>query len=839
MGLHGGESIPARGLRERISRAIAPFEERAESRWEWPGRRALEFSTFILILLGLCALALIPQAPRAVALGTALLLIPGAIVSRQPQSKAYSRAWNVATLLFMALAMGFTRWTLDSALQTLANLCCFLYIQKAFNFRTPRSCFHTWIITIIVFLPAPLAMSTPSIVYGLLLISLFWVSLWHLGALAWSADSRPNPRRPPRGLAGKLAAFDMKPSEAAAGQEADGLDRSVQLRPGGLPLPFVAPYLRVGLAGIALTALAFFLMPRPLFPPGGWDSESEQQARDRKSLLTGFTDQIDLDQLSSLRPNPAVALRLSGSPMLRRESIRLRATTLDYFDGFRWHGSRMSSTAIRLKRHTTSPEYRLSEAAFAAEGGAPRGKIERILVRAVDFPFPIVPTLPGVVGVEGIAGDLILRPDYSLETGGREEPKAYALYVRRDENYASGASAEPRDPSQSRTSAEPHDPGQSSASAEPRDLSQSSASAEPHDPNALAAPGQQSGPTADHLRLPRLLEGTWLSDLAARVTESADTDLQKARRIEIFLKREGQYDTDLSQYASLSGSQTVKEFLVSRHPRGHCELFATGMVLLARQAGLPSRIVTGFLGGDFEEASQSLLVRYCHAHAWVEVWIAGRGWMTFDPTPSAPLVNISDRIPFSHLRTWSEKVLTGWRRLVTEDENSARRQALAWVGDRLEQVFGPLGSHGTHGFWGQIAQGLHDPFTRKLAVILLAANALAIWGWSRARRRFALWRGGKGARDRRAMADRGTLDALWRVLASAVGGRAILDAPRGATLAEFLETEARRRGLPASAYAKALEMYQIRRFGGKEWSQNEERDFQREIERIRAVTNVG
>jgi transglutaminase-like putative cysteine protease len=69
---------------------------------------------------------------------------------------------------------------------------------------------------------------------------------------------------------------------------------------------------------------------------------------------------------------------------------------------------------------------------------------------------------------------------------------------------------------------------------------------------------------------------------------------------------------------------------------GHCEHFATAMVMVLRALDVPSRVVTGFLRGEANDVGNFEVVRREDAHAWVEVFEQRRGWLTFDPTPSAP-----------------------------------------------------------------------------------------------------------------------------------------------------------------------------------------------------------
>jgi transglutaminase-like putative cysteine protease len=71
-----------------------------------------------------------------------------------------------------------------------------------------------------------------------------------------------------------------------------------------------------------------------------------------------------------------------------------------------------------------------------------------------------------------------------------------------------------------------------------------------------------------------------------------------------------------------------------RVKRGYCMYFATAMVMLLRHEGIPARFVEGFLPGERE--GSHVTVRTHEAHAWVEVFFPGSGWVTFDPTPSPP-----------------------------------------------------------------------------------------------------------------------------------------------------------------------------------------------------------
>jgi transglutaminase-like putative cysteine protease len=75
----------------------------------------------------------------------------------------------------------------------------------------------------------------------------------------------------------------------------------------------------------------------------------------------------------------------------------------------------------------------------------------------------------------------------------------------------------------------------------------------------------------------------------------------------------------------------MDEFLFETR-RGFCEHYASAFTLVMRAAGVPARVVTGYQGGEFNPIGGYLIVRQSDAHAWAEIWVAGRGWLRVDPT---------------------------------------------------------------------------------------------------------------------------------------------------------------------------------------------------------------
>ena len=126
----------------------------------------------------------------------------------------------------------------------------------------------------------------------------------------------------------------------------------------------------------------------------------------------------------------------------------------------------------------------------------------------------------------------------------------------------------------------------------------------------------------------------------------------------------------------LLGKHGVDDFLFTTQA-GFCEHYAGSFVVLMRAMGIPARVVTGYQGGtrDGADGSPSLTVRQSDAHAWSEVWLAGRGWVRVDPTSAvAPLRtqrNLDAALPAA------ASPLTAWRALAGLDGGATGALA-AW-----------------------------------------------------------------------------------------------------------------------------------------------------------------
>ena len=175
-----------------------------------------------------------------------------------------------------------------------------------------------------------------------------------------------------------------------------------------------------------------------------------------------------------------------------------------------------------------------------------------------------------------------------------------------------------------------------------------------------------------------------IAGLAHTVTAGATGDLERARLIERHLRTAYGYTLELPDHEV---ANPIAYFLFTRR-KGHCEYFASAMAVMLRSIGIPSRLATGFQSGVYNPVSDLWLIRASDAHSWVEAWIPGRGWSTFDPTPPDPSPNRFALL--TQMSLYLDAAETFWREwVVTYDlsrqgtlayrmEQGARRMGIRW-----------------------------------------------------------------------------------------------------------------------------------------------------------------
>jgi transglutaminase-like putative cysteine protease/uncharacterized membrane protein len=346
-----------------------------------------------------------------------------------------------------------------------------------------------------------------------------------------------------------------------------------------------APRLRSLPIFSAFALLAILLLATPLFLAMPRVSRGfSRSGLLRGETLSGFSDSVRLGEVAQVKLNPQVVMRVRVR-FLRgqgQKTLRWRGVTLDHYDGQTWNYTGQKPVFLRK----TMDGFRLSEDEWRYGDTEQRFFVEPLNINTV-FAAP-QPWL--IVGLPELARD---QGD-GLWTAPHDYYKLdYTVLSDTDE-------------------------------VSDFELSQENSRIYPSDIQRR------------YLQLPEDHDQR-IDQLAAEVTRGATTQIQIARMIESHLRTSYSYSLDLRRVES---GDPVADFLFNTR-EGHCEYFASAMVLMLRSRRVPARLVNGFQMGEYNEAADVYTVRQSDAHSWVEVYFhrpdRGGVWVAFDPTPAAGL----------------------------------------------------------------------------------------------------------------------------------------------------------------------------------------------------------
>ena len=344
----------------------------------------------------------------------------------------------------------------------------------------------------------------------------------------------------------------------------------------------------VAISALAVGMVIFFLIPR--FTTGYLSALNLQP-----NLMTGFSDNSTLGDIGRIQQNTSVVMRIrvDGDPAVAQD-VHWRGIVLTNFDGHRWFTPQHDERVIAS---TGEGEYWLAPLALPSGRSIPLRYTVLMEPVATDAIF----IAPRAQMLQGRFQNEISR------TGG---PPRHG-YLLQD---MTGSIFNP-----ARNNSKIRYEGVSDlAVATPPDL-RDDAAAYP-EPIRLA-----------YLQLPPL--DRRIKNLADQITAGSRNPYDKAANIQRYLITRYGYTLDLS---GTHGEDPLADFLFVRRA-GHCEYFASAMTVMLRAEGIPARYVTGFSPGEYNDIGGDYIIRQSDAHAWVEVYFPGYGWITFDPTPPGNL----------------------------------------------------------------------------------------------------------------------------------------------------------------------------------------------------------
>jgi len=368
--------------------------------------------------------------------------------------------------------------------------------------------------------------------------------------------------------------------------------------------------LGVSLGAIFCGTVLFFVFPRI---SAGYLGKTSFNP----TLLSGFTDQVELGQIGEIKKSAAVVMRVETGKPIDYPALRWRGNALANFDGRRWTAGERGAETLLANAEGWIPLRERPKA------GELRGEI-------LQFTVLQEPMASDALFVPGNA--LALRGNFTGEAGGVSHRRTY---IYRD---AGGSLS---------------NPFHNYVAIRYTGLSQ----LPPPDRARLQAAGTDypADISEKYLQLPAEIDQR-IAALAQSSTARASTPYDKAAALENFLKTKYAYTLNL---AGNPGKDPLAHFLFETRA-GHCEYFASAMTVMLRTLGIPSREVNGFLPGEYNDLGGDYIVRASDAHSWVEAYFPGNGWIVFDPTPAAPAASMSLFTRISQFADWAELTWNDW-----------------------------------------------------------------------------------------------------------------------------------------------------------------------------------
>ena len=434
---------------------------------------------------------------------------------------------------------------------------------------------------------------------------------------------------------------------------------------------------------IVILALPFFLIaPRTA-------SSALRRGGDGVSGFIGFSDTVTLGQIGQLKRNDEIFMRVRidefGSVPPAR--LRWRGVALDSFTGKAW---KKSAVAERLeKKESDSGLFQLGTTASLAHLTT-----QTFFMEPVDT--PILFGSPRVVAVRGNLPFVRVDSEGAVQTRAHDQERVvYRVYS---------------------------------------DTTEPSATALRNDRL------QYLVESARYLELPANLDPR-IRTLTRDVIQQSEarTWYDAVHAVESHLRDNYGYSLEMKA----SGADPLADFLFNLK-QGHCEYFATAMAVMLRTQGVATRLVNGFLPGEFNEASGAFTVRQSDAHSWVEVYFPEtKSWVTFDPTPPAGRAATTRTGFAGMLSKYSEALELMWFQYVVGYDKQEQRSLVTSARNKLFDL-----QRGSVNKFAQaraalpalikpILVGAASLFALMAAVLL--TRRVRKFGW---RRGLRVWRGG-------------------------------------------------------------------------------------------------
>lgn len=565
--------------------------------------KKLKWGVYLCAVAGFLSLGVLPGYSRLLMLGFLLALIPGWFISQKVTLiPHYSRAWNIASLLFLVFTSLLMFFGDLEVHLIFAYQISFLQVAKSFTAGKTRDGLWMWLFAFLMFVIS--AITTTEAFYPFLLVFFLFCTFY---TFFWMSVRRERDQLQDfRKQSTDSGRFHVIQHEKDIVSQA-GLFASY---------PAWKKYRRAlnlySIICVILTAMIFLLFPRlgsKKYGPGGFYRGNNVS----NMALTGFAGGIHLGSLRNIAMDhtPVMDVKIKGG-LSGETNLYLKGAVFNIFKDQSWTKSRSllkyEAFQVDPKSHSVEfSEYKLSDSPVIEQ-----------TVQYLKFPTRHL----------FVIGDLIKLGD--LDPGFFDViygDKAGSYFLKKSNITKYKAWSR-------RTSFSPV--------------------------GSYGAPDLSKEEIESYLNFPDELDRGKIKTLAERIIGRAASEYEKASRIESYLYNEYDYTT---RVGVLRGDSPVEDFLFTVKS-GHCELFATSMIMLLRSLDVPCRLVVGFHGGEYKAVENRYLIRQSDAHSWVEVLDPKKGWRLFDPTPSGPMTVYSGRLYFKKLSDFLSRISRGWQEFV-------------------------------------------------------------------------------------------------------------------------------------------------------------------------------
>jgi transglutaminase-like putative cysteine protease len=549
------------------------------------------------------------------------------------REKWYSNLWNVATLA----AFGWTIVDLlrGEGINAGVRFLCFLLVNKLWNRRASRDYLHAYV-TSFLMLVAGAALSS-DLTYAGCFVAYVVFATWTLTLFHLRREMEEN--------------YLLKHSDGAQSERVE-VERILNSRRivGG---SFLLATSVVSVLIFVCATLVFFMIPRIGF---GFFLSHGRNGR----ATVGFSERVDLGEYGLIKDNPQVVMRIELPAGPPAEPLHLRGVSFDRYQDGHWSRTDKVQT-LPLRRFGSqwivgiaqgeriSPKKLKSLLAHAYE--------QRVYLDPLDTPVLFGAAQPTVFEV---APSLTANP-IELEARGPDE----VLAMERHLDMATGRVYGVERKTGLRYTV----------------YSDDSRPPEAELAKILDGPTVRGPDLAPYLTLPADMPQR-VTELARKLTDNVSGPYNKARVIERYLQTRLKYTLDLKRDAHY---EPLEDFLFVQKA-GHCAYFASAMAVMLRVVGVPTRSVNGFLAHEWNGYGHYLAVRQRDAHSWVEAWIDGVGWMSFDPTPSGPAQG-GENDWLARIRQITDTAEMAWFKYVIEYDLAKQTDLANGVRDFTSGIF--------------------------------------------------------------------------------------------------------------------------------------------------------